>query len=36
MNHKKLEWQAVGWINLAQDRYQQQAVVNIVVDVSVP
>ena len=30
MNIKEIEWEGMGWINVAQDRDKWQAVVNVV------
>jgi len=36
MDLKKLRWQGVDWVQLAQDGVQWWAVVNIVMDIKVP
>jgi hypothetical protein len=36
MNHRKIGWEDVDWINLAQDSDQWRAVVNMVMNLWVP
>jgi hypothetical protein len=36
MNHRETGWDGMNWINLAQDRHQWRALVNIVMNLRVP